>query len=177
MDDLSPIIDRIAELASQTESDKWLLAEAIHDAFIEVPAYTEGLLSGLMERTKYTSTTIYNLRNAWELKDKFNSKAPALSVSHYSRMYNLITKYKLDGSEIVDSLLTAEQENMSVADMAIMVSEGHEPDPNGKHLKDITRFITLGRRILNDPNNRMEKPLYANLYDVIKELEKHTPRV
>lgn len=170
MDDLLPVIEHIAEIANKTEGNKWELAEAIHTAFDELPSYEHGLLSGLCEKLRYTPANVYNYRDAWGLKQDFPETI--LTVSHMARLHGLAVKHILNADDVSEYIQLAEQENWSVRKLAQEVESNHEPDPKGQYEKSIRRLILLGRKVLSDPLNRMPKMLRANLYDLIKELEK-----
>ena len=173
MDDLAPIIEQIGALKDSVEVNRWELAEKIHDAFSEFPQYERGLLSGLCQRLKYTSTQVYNYRNGYGIKrDLQGEKAlPILPVSHYAKMYDLSRKYNLDSYQVGEYLEVALDEQWSVRQLAQEVAQNHDENTNDKYLKSIKRLILLIVNVLNDPENDMDEFLRANLYDVKKELE------
>ena len=175
MDDLAPIIEQIGALKDSVEVNRWELAEKIHDAFSEFPQYERGLLSGLCQRLKYTPAYVYNYRNAWEEREKIGYVAiviPNLSVSHYAKIHDLDKTHYLTLEQKTEYLAIAEEEGWSVAQLAKEVAQNHDENTNDKYLKSIKRLISLIVNVLNDPENKMDEFLRANLYDVKKELEK-----
>jgi len=171
MDELLPIIEQIGALKDGVEVNRWELAEMIHTAYAEFPQYERGLTSGLCQRLKYTPANLYNYKNAWDLKSRFAITVPELTVSHYSKMHSLETKYSLEGQEIYDYLYLAEENDWSGVKLAQEVAQNHSEDTNEHYLKSIRRLILLIVNVLNDPENKMDEFLMANLYDVKKRLE------
>ena len=171
MDDLAPIIEEIAFIANRAEGNKWLLAEAIYDAFAEMPNHTQGLLQGLCTRLKYTSTQVYNYSHGWRIRSGYDGEAE-LSVSHFAKLYDLIKQYGLSDHDVLVYIDMAHVENLSVRDLAILVSQNHDPDID---LKDRKYFETTVKRM----RKCWMLPLFENVpkltreayYKVMQELE------
>jgi len=171
MDELLPIIEQIGQMKDKAESSRWELAEVIHSAYAEFPQYERGLTAGLCQRLKYTPANLYNYKNAWTIRSGYIGNAN-LSVSHYSKLYDMIAKYNLTDHDVLQYIELAEDEAWSVLQMAREISDNHSEDTNEHYLKSIRRLILLIVNVLNDPENNMDEFLRANLYDVKKELEK-----
>ena len=175
MDDLAPVIEQIGALSDKTEAGRWQIAEAIFDAFDELPHHTQGLLQGLCTRLKYSPTQIYNYSHAKEMQKYINSfaNAPKLSVSHYARIYDLQIKYDIMYRECSEYLKLAEEEGWSVQKLAQEVSGNHEPDPDDKYKKKRERFVKLMRSLWNDPQFHEEGTEESRkaYYQVLKEME------
>jgi len=172
VDDLTPVIEAIGALSDSTESGRWEIAEAIHDAFAEFPAYTQGLLQGLCNRLKYTSTNIYNYKNAWEVRSEYLGETK-LSVSHFSKLHTLRNKYKLTEHDVLTYIDLAETGDWSALKLEQEVSGNHEPDPDEAYKRKFQRFVKLMRSIWNDPQfGNVDKDTRAVYYDLLGELEK-----
>jgi hypothetical protein len=177
MDNLAPVIEAIGSLSDKTEEGRWQIAEAIYSAFEELPHHTQGLLQGLCTRLKYTSTNIYNYQKAWSLSEEFMNTEfgywPVLSVSHYARMFDLAKVYGLSSPQKMEYLRMAEDENLSVRQLAQEVAGNHEPDPDEAYKRKFKRFTKLMRSLWNDPQfGNVNDMVRANYYDLMQELEK-----
>jgi len=171
--DLAPVIEQIALIASKAEVDRWELAEAIYTAFEELPHHTQGLLQGLCTRLKYSPTNVYNYKKAWVLGSYLHHSI-SLSVSHFAKMSDLAMLYNLGINGVIEYMTTAESEGWSVQKLAQEVSGNHEPDPDGKYRKKFSRFVKLMRSLWNDPQFHEEGTEESRkaYYQVLKGLEK-----
>ena len=174
VDDLAPIIEQIGSISDKTEAGRWQIAEAIYTAFEELPHHTQGLLQGLCQRLKYSTTQVYNYSHAHEMWKYINSfaNAPALSVSHYARIYDLQIKYDVMYRECSEYLKMAAEESWSVRQLAQEVANNHDPDTD---LKDRNYFVTTVkrmRRCWEFLHKYVDKDTRAVYYDLLKELEK-----
>ena len=172
MDDLAPIIEEIGSISDKTEAGRWQLAEAIYSAFEELPSHTQGLLQGLCTRLKYTSTNIYNYKNAWDLRNWYPG-VDQLSVSHFAKMYKLSKEFDLTGEQEAEYIHEAIEEGWSVRQLAQEVANNHDPDQD---LKDRQYFETTVKRMRKCWSlplfNDIPKETRAVYYDLLKELEK-----
>ena len=175
MDDLAPVIEQIALIASKAEVDRWELAEAIYTAFEELPHHTQGLLQGLCTRLKYSPTNVYIYKKAWMCRQYRHGDGykTNLSVSHYAKIWDVGISYGLSGQEEIEYLQTAEEEGWSVLKLAQEVSQNHEPDPDGKYRKKFSRFVKLMRSLWNDPqfHEQGTEESRKAYYQVLKEME------
>ena len=173
MNDLAPIIEQIGALSDKTEAGRWQIAEAIFDAFDELPHHTQGLLQGLCIRLKYSPTNVYNYKKAWQIRAGYFGQSN-LSVSHYAKIYDLISQYELVDHDVLMYIEMADAESWSVQKLAQEVAGNHEPDPDGKYKKKRERFKKLMRSLWNDPQFHEEVPkiLRDIYYQVLKGLEK-----
>jgi hypothetical protein len=169
MDAIIEVINQIAVLKNKTEYHKWDLAEAVHTAYLEFPAYERGLTSGLCEKLNYTTTQIYNLKQAQELKS-ITRFIDSLTVSHYARLYRLKEEFDLELAEVEDYLLLAEEENWSVSKMAQEVNNNHG-DHNHREEKIFQRLIkTLKQYLETEHIRKFSKETRAVIHDLLEEL-------
>ena len=144
-DELKEIVEQIGLIADRAEVSRWELAQAIADAYTEMPAYSRGLTAGLCSRLAKSTDTIYGLRDGWLLRERILdvTEVPALSVSHFSTLAHLSERYKLTDDEIRESISWAEENSISVRGLAIEISGKHTPDSRADYFRRVQRLRKL----------------------------------
>ncbi len=141
---IEEVVNRIGELVDAVNTDKWVLAEAIHDAYAEFKPYEQNLTSSLSQRCKLSSTQLYNLRDAWELRSWFGEYP--LSVSHYAKMHNLAEQLNLTPGDIQQYFELAVEEGWSVIKLAQEVSQNHMDNEQKENIT-YKRWLKTMRKI------------------------------
>ena len=148
-DPLQSIVEEIGILADRAESDKWQVAEQIAVAFAEFPAYTRGLTLSLCERLRRSTDSIYGYRDAWELRSLLNV-SDSLTVSHYSTLAHLRTRYDLSVDECKDWAAWAEENNIHVRELNQEVTAKHTEDALKQFMRHVAKLGKLVERIWQD---------------------------
>jgi hypothetical protein len=167
---IEEIIDHIGKLNDKVDSDKWAVAEAVHDAFQEFPHHTQGLLQGLANRLKVSNTQVYSYRNAWRLVERIGKIGS--SPSHYARIELLGEKFGLSDSEIEEYLNLAWEECWSVEKMAMVIQDNHDPAPELKEQKTFEKMVKTMRLVWTYPiMGEVSDHTRMYFYKALKELE------
>lgn len=148
-DDLTPIIESIGALADTAEADRWKLAEAIYDAFQELPLYSRGLTSGLCLRLKRSTDSIYALRDSFGLKSRLRYESE-IPVSHFSTLAHLQGRYDMSDDDCREWLDWVQETNASVREMSIEISTRHTADQKKEFLRAVNRAVRLLTTLYQD---------------------------
>ena len=135
---LQQIVEQIGQLSDKAENDKWALAEAVEIAYAEFPAYHHGLTSGLCQRLRKSTDQVYNLRDASALKTKL-LVVSYLSVSHFATLSHLKDKYDLTDESCREWLEWAQDNEISVRELSIEISEKYCADAKKAYMKRVER--------------------------------------
>jgi hypothetical protein len=166
---IEEVVDHIGKLTDMVNSDKWKLAEAVHDAYSEFPSHTQNLTSALSQRCKLSTTQLYNLRDAWELRSWFG-EVP-LSVSHYGRMHTLSVQLNLSPGDISQYFELAVEEGWSVSKMVQEVTQNHM-DNSQKEKITYCRWLKTMRKIWQySMFNALPKDVREAYYKLMRVLE------
>ena len=139
---LQQIISEIGLLSDKAEASKWNLAKAVSEAYQELPAYSRGLTSGLCERLKRSTDSIYALRDAFDLKTslRYESEIP---VSHFATLSRLKDKFNLTDEDCITWLDWVQETGASVRDMSMEISTAYEEDARKSFFKRIDKISKL----------------------------------
>jgi hypothetical protein len=140
---LQAIVEEIGVLADRAEASKWGLAEAVATAYAEFEAYHRGLTSGLCIRLKRSTDMIYALRDAANLRESLRYESDLLTVSHFSTLSHLRDRYELSDDDCRSWLEWAQENCISVREMAIEVSLQRETDARKAFFKRIEKINKL----------------------------------
>ena len=169
---IEEVIDEIGRLNDLVDTDKWKVAEAVHDAFQEFPHHTQGLLQGLTTRLKVSTTQIYSYRDGWEAQKKYYGDGFSLSVSHMAKALNLSNQFDLTDEDTFEYLETAKEEGWSVAKLAQEISGNHDPNPEEKERKTFEKMIKTMRLVWTyQIFNQVPEHTRTYFYRALKELE------
>jgi len=149
MDNLQVIVEEIGRIADIAEFKRWDVADHIADAFHEFPAYERGLTSGLCQRLKRSSDSIYNMRNASNLRAHLKVST-ILSVSHFVALSDLQKKYMLTDETLIDWISRAVDDSLSVRDLRSEVAIEHELDVRAHWKRKVSRVAKQMTVILQD---------------------------
>jgi hypothetical protein len=163
--DLQPVIEEIGKLADRAENDKWALAESIAVAYTEFKPYSHGLTSGLCIRLCKSTDAIYNLRDAFELKNLLHVSEPTVSVSHFATLSHLKDKYDLTEDDCREWLGLAQENALSVREMSSEISTAYDADPRQAWLKLAKRTARSFYTLFQDAE---QIGLPENLYQILK---------
>ena len=139
---LQQIISEIGLLSDKAEASKWQLAQAVSEAYSELPAYSRGLTAGLCSRLRKSTDSIYGLRDAWNLKNLLHV-SDSLSVSHYATLSHLKDKFNLTEEDCITWLGWAQEIGASVRDMSMEISTAYEEDARKSFFKRIDKISKL----------------------------------
>jgi len=168
--ELIEVVESIGRLKDKAEYDKWVLAEAVYDAYQELPNYEKGLTSGLCERLNYTTTQVYNLKHAQEILNRTRF-LNTLSVSHYARLYRLQKEFELSDENVLEYLELAHEENWSVSKLAQEVNNNHA-EQNHKEERLFKSLLKNMRSYWQTEHiTRFSKETRAIFYDLMREME------
>jgi hypothetical protein len=142
MDNLQSIVEEIGLVNDSAEASKWQVAQKIADAFAEFPSYHPGLTQGLCHRLRKSSDTIYNMRNAENLRDSLKVD-PVLSVSHFVALHELKERYALTDDSIREWVSHALDCSMSCRELRQAVSEAHIMDAKSAWKRKVARVVKL----------------------------------
>jgi len=146
---LQQIISEIGLLSDKAEASKWQLAQAVSEAYSELPAYSRGLTAGLCSRLRKSTDSIYGLRDAWNLKNLLHV-SDSLSVSHYATLSHLKDKFNLTEEDCITWLGWAQEIGASVRDMSMEISTAHCADAKKSYLKLVNRVDKDIQRLWDD---------------------------
>lgn len=132
---LQEIVEAIGALSDKAEADKWAVASAISAAYQELPLYSRGLTSGLCLRLKKSEDSIYNLRNAENLRAGLRYNTDSVTVSHFSTLYHLRDRFRLTDADCVKWLDWVKETGASVREMSMEVSIAHTQDARAAFLR------------------------------------------
>jgi hypothetical protein len=166
-DGLQTIVEAIGVLADTAETSRWKVAQAISEAYSELPAYHHGLTSGLCVRLRKSTDAIYNLRDAFELKNILHVSESSLSVSHYATLSHLRDKYDLTDDDCKEWLELAQENALSVREMSGEISTAYDADPRQAWLKLVKRTARSFYTLFQDAE---QIGLPENLYQILKTL-------
>ena len=149
MDNLQAVVEEIGALNDLAETDKWQVAQKIADAFAEFKPYERGLTTGLCQRLRKSSDTIYSYRNAENLRAQLQY-IPGLSVSHFVALSDLQKRYMLTDETLKEWIERAQEDNLSVRDLRSEVAIEHSQDLRAHWLRKVVRLVRLMDRVLQD---------------------------
>lgn len=149
MDELITIIESIGILSDRAETDKWILAGKIAEAYAEFAPYERGLTAGLCQRLRKSSDSIYGYRNAENLRERLQI-FPSLSVSHFIALHDLQDRYALSDELIKEWIGRAVDDKLSVRDLRCEVALEHVQDARAHWLRKVARVGKLMTTIMLD---------------------------
>ena len=163
-DGLQEIVESIGVLADTAETSRWKVAQAISEAYSELPAYSHGLTSGLCLRLKRSTDSIYAIRDAYDLKSKLRYDSE-ITVSHFSTLAHLQKRYELDDDTCRSWLDWVQETGASVRDMSSEISMSCESDQRQEWLKRAKRVSKMFFALFQDAE---QVGLPENLYQILK---------
>jgi hypothetical protein len=164
--ELQTIVEEIGQLADTAETSRWKVAQAISEAYSELPAYSHGLTSGLCVRLKRSTDSIYAIRDAYDLKSKLRYDSE-ITVSHFSTLAHLQKRYELDDDTCRSWLDWVQETDASVREMSSEISMSCEADQRQEWFRKIERLVKLMTTIYRDAAGLgMPEEYYKSVVDI-----------
>jgi hypothetical protein len=166
---LQAIVEEIGKLSDSAEASRWELADAIAAAYSELPLYQRGLTSGLCQRMKRSSDTVYGLRDASELRTRllYVSDIP---TSHFTTLAHLQDRFNLTNEDCISWLDWVKDTGASVREMSQEITTKYTED--GKKA-----FFKRLERVQKDVQRLWEEAETIHLPENLRALTKAALRV
>ena len=172
--DLSRIVEQIGRENDKAEASRWAVCKMLADAYEELGAYERGLTAGLCVRLRKSSDQVYNLRNAETLRSLLNV-SETLSPSHFWTLYRLRERYGITDDDCREWLKLAEENNLSVRDLAQEVEAAHVKSQRVAFLRHSGRLSRLVTRMYADSEGAgLPEGVRPLLKDVCDTVERFT---